>query len=274
MSEKTTKLHMKFVGSLSQEEKHAFAIYLMVKNCFVSGRVYRYNPKKLSELINVSAFLIRRYMPIILKKRWGVITSNKELVMFGIRKVLKSRGFVANSVTISDKDKLRSVVDKLNFIILKNNLRTQEFVLEIKDYLHKGKQPSVPGEHFDGNKYKRLKRGYGSIYGSDGSFIKGTVIGLRRLARLLKSSVSYAARFMKRLISEGLITAEEVCFVEAYNVPSNMMSQYDQSDDFGYIYVSNNKLIRHLGRLVTILDNTDNTVPIQTATERPPCGRN
>ena len=238
---KTYRLNEKFLRELDQESKKAFALSLIIKANFENSRVYNYNPTSLSTKIKVSRYSIAKYVPLIRQLGWGYYTST-EFVMKSFRHIVKRRRLKRFDILISHDDTIASVVDKLNFIILKNNIKLQEKVSLCRSYYVKSKRTDQSVNH-----YKKIVKGFDPKSYSE-EYTEQAVIGIRKLSDLLKCSTDYASKFLKRMVEHGLIKIKEICKLVMKNV-----SSCKHASGFGYYFCYKNKLYHHVGTNILLL---------------------
>lgn len=209
---KTQKSHggfeidINFLTGKSLEYKKSFALILLLKKQFTNSLIYDYSPKNLSEKINISEYIIDKYIKRLISFDFANF-QGKNLQLVSLNKImpLRSRGEV---IHISEKSTIESIVEEINILIIKNNFSNQDKLRVIKSDLIKAK---TKGAKINIKSYKKsLKIVSQHPEIKDGGLIDFNILGMRKIAQILGSSLDYAARFIKKLVRKKLITTKSI----------------------------------------------------------------
>lgn len=245
------KLNALFLQELSLEEKRALAIVLFVKFHHTNSRIYNFSYDTIAKKLGLSRYIAKKYVDLIIEKGWGKISSDNDFVVHSFKVILERYQCKKHTIQVLKTDKISDIVEKLNFIIFKRNIFTQKYVQKLKSYEQYSRK-DCDAYDLSLKKYKTLVRAKKEHPGiTHGVFVDQCILGLRRIAELLKCSIGTASKFIKSMVSKNLIKAEEVKEKVAENIGLYYKDYMDES--IGYYFRLRNNLYRHLGYSITIL---------------------
>lgn len=247
------KLNARFLQKLSLEEKRAFAIVLKIKSIYSNSRVYDYSVAKMSEKFGVSKYITQKYIQIIEDKQWGKVHDG-QLELYGLNVITQRFRTKEHYISIEPDDNIGSIIDKINFILLKREVARQNYIKEFKGYELKTKRVCKKKEFTLKDYRKLLKiRKYNPEL-LRGAYIDFVVIGLRRLSSVFNCSIGNVSYFLKRIELAGLATFEKVKELVRRGVPFATSETIKEviGNKLGYYFVSNNNLYRYLGTKIVL----------------------
>jgi len=240
------EIDINFLTGKSMEYKKAFAFILLIKKAFKNSIVYNYSPKKLSEKINASEYITEKYINNLVLADLCHF-KGEHLHFISLNKImhLRSRGAV---IHISEKSTIDSIVEKINILIIKNNFSKQDKLRTVKSDLINSKKK---GAKINLKSYKKsLKFAEQHPEIKDERLIDFNIIGMRKIAEILGSSLDYAARFILNLVSKKLIQIKRI--VKKYADFSSIQYSSDELKNFinkksGYFYSFKGCTYHYLG---------------------------
>ena len=223
------------------DDKHAFALFLFLKSKFENSRVYNYNPTSLAAKLKISRYLVSKYIGIIQKNNWGYYSKN-DFVLYSFWRVMKSDRAERYKIQICQKETLKTLVEKINIIILSNNIQNQDKLSRYRSYYTNSNRKDLSLRE-----YKKIKDRFDHSKHSAG-YEEEVVIGFRRLSEILNCSIGYVSIFIKRLVKNKIISTKPVCRALCSNVGSAKFI-----DGFGYFYTHKNILYNYIGTNIMLL---------------------
>lgn len=236
----------------SIEYKRNLAFILKIKLLFKSSMINNYNIKELASKLNLSQYIVETYITRLLKCDFCHYLG-KHLVFVSLNKIMpyRSRGMEFH---ITPNESINSIVEKLNIEILKNNFVKQDYVRVIKNHLIKAE---IKDAKIDLKSYRKSKKAIIKYPGiENGSLIDRNVIGLRKLSKLLGSSLEYACRFVSKLVIKGLITTKHV--IKKYSNRDFSMFSSDElksclNKRSGYFFFVGGMTFHYLGTYIDFI---------------------
>jgi len=193
----------------SIEYKKAFAFMLIVKHHYTNSMIYDYSAKSLSGKLGISNYITETYTNRMIKLGYCHFDgkNSQHLQFISLNKIMpfRSRGAI---IKLSDQSTINTIVEEINILILKNNFSNQDKLIKIKSDLNKSK---IKDADINIKSYKKsLKYSYSHPEIKDERLIDFNVIGLRKLAQILGSSLNYAAYFVLRLAAKNIIKIKHI----------------------------------------------------------------
>lgn len=240
------EIDINYLTGKSIEYKKQLALILLIKNTYTNSVVYDYSPKSLSEKINVSEYVIKNYINRLVSVDLCHY-SGKHLQFVSLNKImpLRSRGEV---IQVSEKSTIKSIVENINILIIKNNFSSQDKLRKIKSDLIKSK---INGAKINLKSYKKSLK-FAELHPKikDERLIDFNVIGMRKISQILGSSLDYAASFIKNLVRKKIISIKQII-----NKYADFEFRQFSSDELkkainkksGYFFCFNGSTYHHLG---------------------------
>jgi hypothetical protein len=197
-----------FIGK-SIEYKKSFALLMLVKKQFTISMIYDYSPQSLSQKMNISKYIIETYINRLLKVDYCHFTGrkNQHLQFIGLNKIMPERdkGCV---IQITEKDNINSIVEKINIELLKNNFNNQNKLINIKSDLIKSETKGAKISKYKLEKAKQYADKHPEI--KEERLVKSHIIGCRKIAQILGSSLKYAADFLNTIAKKGIVKLKNI----------------------------------------------------------------
>lgn len=259
------KINPFFFLNLTTKDKKAFALLLKMKQRSVDGRVWNYDPCSLSKDIGVSAYTIKKYIPVLLKNKCCYMNKQGDLVCLSLDKIMD--GSRKSAVIVCASDSINNIVDKINYSVLKFSFSQQQFVRRIKrnekeandarftniSNLRIGVAKDFLKEHKACAKMKES-----SGVKTHGELLDYNILGMRKLSKILNCSTKKACCFINALKENNIIRTRSVVDVYKKNVSGVFCSEeYKLSigKSAGYLFKVGNFVYLHLGTMVILSED-------------------
>lgn len=174
----------------SDTQMKAIALYYKVKMRFVNGKVYEYTPNKLAKELNLSPYLVKKFVPVMIEMNLASLQAQhnaKEghamivLCLTGIDKVKAYRqDKLRRRIYISQDFSLKDIIFKLKAESIKNFLKRQVFVRGCKSDLALKNKPCPTMSKDELKKFKKRLKDI-NRYGNDGEICNDLFLSSRKL---------------------------------------------------------------------------------------------
>lgn len=238
---------------VSINEKRKLAFLLKVKAMYVNSRIYNYTPKTLSNKLKVSEYIVKKTVACLEKDNMCYLEGG-HLVFCSLNRIF-TKNHRRTDFKISPKDNIKSIVDKIDWLLLQKHIADQDYVRKKKSNVLKIKQPhsSVTAKEVrQAQKDEELLRE---------GFSDRNVIGMRKLADILGSSTWKALKLVKDKSDQGLINTRKliVCVNKKHNdrvFRDKTMFGLSDSEvyrkNYGYYFNHKGKSYRHMGTEIVV----------------------
>lgn len=221
-------------------KKRALALAFKIKYVHSSSAITNYSNEKISKLTNVSLYRVNKYINWLINNNYALINNNTFVV-----KKLTDKNYL--KITINENDSIDKIVEKIDFLILQQNISSQQHCINVKSY----SQKSNHGSKKDYNRAKKHKK-----YMSEG-FYEKTIMCARNFAKLTGYSIGKANSILKKWDSEGFIkrTPIKKKLKKVGNVPVNQSELKEligNGKKSGYFFIFKGWLCIYLFTEVTI----------------------
>ena len=246
------EIDINFMTGKSIEFKRSFALMLLIKKAYRNSMVYNYSAKNLSEKMNLSVYVTDKYINSLLKNGYCQF-HGPHLQFISLNKIMSRRdkGIV---LQIPEKSTINSIVENIEILIIKNNLKKQDKLRTVKNDLTIGRKKDAKINLKSYKKSVKFAESHPEI--KDEKIVDLNVLGMRKIANLLGSSIGYATAFIKKLVDKKLILVKRI--IKKYaNFGFNHFSS-DELKSFinkrgGYFYSYKNNLFHYLGTEIVFL---------------------
>lgn len=251
----THRINVCFLETLSQEDKKAFSIVLLIKNKFVSSYIKDYNVYKLANQLKTSRYSIQKYIGLIVSNGWGDLKDNGDIKIHSFSTIFKEYEEYKKSnklIKVQNSFSIGRILDELNFLILQRNLEQQEWRAKAKR-IHLGMK--LYGFNTSKNEVRKdrelVKHNPERL---DGELVGHGILGMRRLSEILKCSVNSAIAFLDRLKKRGLINTKHVKRVLLNNEKPNGKNGLTDyvSNSIGHFYRYKGRLYQFVGTAIEL----------------------
>ena len=237
----------------SAESMKAIALYLKIKKRWKNGCVYAYTPDKLS-VIKVSNYEARKYVGCMVRLGLAERQKNGTLKLHSFR-TLKEDGRRSKPMSVHFTDSLKTVVTKLRYAILKDQLiDRQTYIKNINsDLVLLDKKEFTRG---DGTKIsmkatlrrmKKLKK-RGHDFSCPETVDVKIGAGYRKMAMICGLSTASMKEMFKTLTKWRYIKGIRYLIVEQ-DLDANVASaaiRFD-AEDRGRMWIRGSRVFKHLG---------------------------
>ena len=239
-------IHTEEFAGLSRTYKMAIAFSCKVKSRYRNSIVYDYSPKSLANKINLSEYIVKKYVDILIKSDLCFKEGNN-IVFRSLNKVFERR-LRRNYLVISDGQSLSEIVTSIEWLAVKRHLAQQQYMISLKADIV-STTLDVP------MKLKSAKALIKKRHLIREGFYGNMIIGMRKLSMVIGSSTWKAMMLLRQKESEGEIETRKVYHRigseyrrKQFDVATGRFTQNEeQSQTFGYYFRCGNYGMRYLG---------------------------
>ena len=245
-------IHTESFSTLSRDEKMAVAFSCKVKSRFRNSIIYDYSPKSLAQKINLSEYIVKKYVGILIRDNL-CFTEGNNLVFRSLNNVFTKK-LRRSLLLISSGQSLSEIVSNIEWLAVMRHLSQQQYMISLKaDILSTTEDvPMTLKRAKVLSKKKHLLRE---------GFHGNMIIGMRKLSSVIGASTWKAMLLLRRKESEGDIETRKVYHRightfrrKQFDIATGRFSWHEeQSQSFGYYFRSGNFGMRYLGTEINLL---------------------
>lgn len=245
-------VHTESFSTLSRDEKMAIAFSCKVKSRYRNSIVFDYTPKSLSHKINLSEYIVKKYVSKLMDM--GLcFTEGNNIVFRSLNNVFTKR-LRKSLLVISNGQSLSEIVSNIEWLAVTRHLAQQQYMISLKaDILSTTEDvPMTLKRAKVLSKKKHLLRE---------GFHGNMIIGMRRLSNIIGASTWKAMLLLRKKEAEGEIDTRKVYHRigqkfrrKQFDIATGRFSWHEEeSQSFGYYFRYGNFGMRYLGTEITLL---------------------
>jgi len=206
-------LHPDIINKFSFKERRSLAFMLKLKLSFTNSRIYNYSASSLSKKTGISYYNVKMHVGFLVKNNFAHFVGD-DLLIHSLDKICRgTKRRKEWSVTVQKTQSINDIVSSLNYILLKYNLKTQDYRRKIKRNETLARKRLNTYERFnyrlsDFKKQRDLVKYNPNLL--HGSLVDYYIVGSRRLSEILGCSHDKASSFLNELSRFGKIKRSEV----------------------------------------------------------------
>jgi len=235
------------------------AVYITLVRCYKKPIFYNYTPESLSKKTGIPISRVRKGIAAL--RRMGLVYKEGKhlriLNKLAFNSIYKGRTI---PIKINRNDSFSDVKIKLQFVVFKNLIDKQKYVIDVFDSLKTLEDKTCSWERRK-SLYSFVKKGIKKLKGYDFAKTEGRsrdiVLGYRKIAIELNIAMGSINKFLVDLKRLGLIKGfekkvERVKYLKGEEAIITQMNEYYGSDrkDIFYSFVRKGITYRHYGTII------------------------
>jgi len=243
---------------IDDDKLTVFSIYIISKIKKHNSIIYNFTDKKISEILGISVFIVKKNIPLMIKMGLCKISGNN-LIFISINKLFNNTKR-KERIDFKNTDNLIQIKDKIRLLYIQNTLNKQKYAVHIKSEIGQlrshmnmpksNKQSNddyIQDSYYSYKRYKKLNN-IAKKYNYVQEKINNTVLTHRNIQMYLNMSLGAISNLMKRTEKQKWIKRKALIYNITKNCPYECFeySGYNKKN-IGYYFWCNNSIYNYQG---------------------------